>query len=564
MKKLLFLLSGLAVAATASAGVYGSLEKKIANYQDNQSKVVYATRANGLVPASIPAKSYGWGKMSSRVLKTANALTWDFEDAAQFDEFMVVDNDGDGYNWEYHTNAGLSEGLMNAHSGDGIVMSASYDNDTGTELSPDNWLVSPEVTLGGVLSFWAVGQDANYCDEKFAVYVCVGTPTDVDDFVMVTSDYTATDAYVLYEVDLSAYQGQVGHFAIVHHNVYDQFVLNVDDITLDAGAVILPYPVVPENLTVTPAATTADVAWDNDPGAENWNLRYRPFTSGAESGFSITLPYPGYETEIADVSILDADGDGNVWGLAYSDNTQTDLCFYSDSWSSATYEALTPDNWLIMPLLELDGVIEFSMWHRSTYSEKMEVMIGPEDAVADSTVYTDRFTTIASFTTEDNSPVDYSIDISSYAGQMGYVVFRHYGTTDQWRLYLDNIFIGKHGPEPAPWVYVNELTEPNYTITGLTPETEYEVQVMGYNASHESDWCDIVNFTTLADAPSFLRGDVDNNGEVKIADVTALINYLLSGDASAINLLAADCDENGEVKIADVTTLINYLLSGSW
>ena len=74
-----------------------------------------------------------------------------------------------------------------------------------------------------------------------------------------------------------------------------------------------------------------------------------------------------------------------------------------------------------------------------------------------------------------------------------------------------------------------------------------------------------VTFTaTLVVDPAFLRGDVDNNGEVKIADVTALINYLLSGDAEGVNLQAADCDENGEVKIADVTTLINYLLSGTW
>ena len=62
----------------------------------------------------------------------------------------------------------------------------------------------------------------------------------------------------------------------------------------------------------------------------------------------------------------------------------------------------------------------------------------------------------------------------------------------------------------------------------------------------------------------FLRGDVDNSGDVKIADVTALINYLLGGDASQINILGADCDQNGEVKIADVTALINYLLSGVW
>ena len=62
----------------------------------------------------------------------------------------------------------------------------------------------------------------------------------------------------------------------------------------------------------------------------------------------------------------------------------------------------------------------------------------------------------------------------------------------------------------------------------------------------------------------FMRGDVDNNGEVKIGDVTALINYLLSGDGSAINLQAADCDQNGEIKIGDVTALINYLLSDQW
>ncbi len=64
--------------------------------------------------------------------------------------------------------------------------------------------------------------------------------------------------------------------------------------------------------------------------------------------------------------------------------------------------------------------------------------------------------------------------------------------------------------------------------------------------------------------PSYIRGDVDDNGEVKIGDVTALISYLLSGDATGINLQAADCDENGEIKIGDVTTLISYLLSGAW
>ena len=61
-----------------------------------------------------------------------------------------------------------------------------------------------------------------------------------------------------------------------------------------------------------------------------------------------------------------------------------------------------------------------------------------------------------------------------------------------------------------------------------------------------------------------LLGDANNDGTVNINDVTALINYLLSGDASAINLQAADCDQNGEIKISDVTVLINYLITNHW
>ena len=64
--------------------------------------------------------------------------------------------------------------------------------------------------------------------------------------------------------------------------------------------------------------------------------------------------------------------------------------------------------------------------------------------------------------------------------------------------------------------------------------------------------------------PDYVLGDVDNDDFVKISDVTALINYLLSGNADGIDLRAADCDTDGFIKINDVTTLINFLLSGSW
>ena len=60
------------------------------------------------------------------------------------------------------------------------------------------------------------------------------------------------------------------------------------------------------------------------------------------------------------------------------------------------------------------------------------------------------------------------------------------------------------------------------------------------------------------------RGDVNGDGSVSIADVTALIDYLLSGNASGVNLTAADCNQDNGVSIADVTALIDYLLRGGW
>jgi len=66
------------------------------------------------------------------------------------------------------------------------------------------------------------------------------------------------------------------------------------------------------------------------------------------------------------------------------------------------------------------------------------------------------------------------------------------------------------------------------------------------------------------DEPEFLRGDVDNDGNVGIADATALIDYILSNNPEGVNLRAADCDQDGNVGIADATALIDYILNGTW
>ncbi len=59
-----------------------------------------------------------------------------------------------------------------------------------------------------------------------------------------------------------------------------------------------------------------------------------------------------------------------------------------------------------------------------------------------------------------------------------------------------------------------------------------------------------------------LRGDVNGDGKVNIEDVTALIDYLLSGATlNGFNDINADADADNIVNIADVTRIINILLA---
>jgi surface protein len=68
----------------------------------------------------------------------------------------------------------------------------------------------------------------------------------------------------------------------------------------------------------------------------------------------------------------------------------------------------------------------------------------------------------------------------------------------------------------------------------------------------------------FTDKNASLRGDVNGDGSVNIADVTDLIDYLLTSDASGISLSGADTNQDGVININDVAALIDNLLTGAW
>lgn len=94
-----------------------------------------------------------------------------------------------------------------------------------------------------------------------------------------------------------------------------------------------------------------------------------------------------------------------------------------------------------------------------------------------------------------------------------------------------------------------------------------------YGLNHDSGWTFSSNRLFFIDGNGFdvpsgiLRGDVNNDGLVRVNDVSALINHLLSGggdDADDVNNDNSDTNLDNKVSITDVAWLIDYLLTGAW
>ena len=255
MKKFLVLLIAAAVAVGASAGVKLTNNTK-ANVKDlkamNRQSMMFKKGDAKVMPSMQLNAFESFITKSNHALKDGDTYFWDFEDEAQVNDWVVLDEDGDGFNWELITGEGLT-----THSGAYVMSSASYDNPTYTALTPDNWLVSPWVPLHGSFAFYACGQDPSYAAEVFGVYIYTSANSE---WVQLGEDITATGVMKAYEFDLSEYEGLEGSLAIVHHNVTDMFRLNVDDITIgDFEAE--PEPEMPTVITEIPENCEVNTYW---------------------------------------------------------------------------------------------------------------------------------------------------------------------------------------------------------------------------------------------------------------------------------------------------------------
>ena len=314
---------------------------------------------------------------------------------------------------------------------------------------------------------------------------CITNPTPGDRMWIASSNGSIGGRYD----DFEFVSGAAYEFVVSLGGQNDQVDLVIDDPTA---------PTIPTDLTATPAATSAEIAWVPGENNATWNLRWRPWVDPALMNKLWDFPLDGYEAQLDEGwMVYDADGDGNGWGLAYSSDAQDDVCFYSSSYISGV-GAVTPDNWLFTPAVGLGGTLKFDAWQQSSsYPDKIMVYVcdNPDWESVDEFVPVSEFIQPAGTTA-----TSYEIDLSEYEG-MGVIAFRHYDCNDQWSIYIDNIAVEIPGAvEPAEWTLCENVENP-YTIEGLMPETVYETQVMGIGADgRTTDWTESVLFTTEAGA----------------------------------------------------------------
>ena len=106
-----------------------------------------------------------------------------------------------------------------------------------------------------------------------------------------------------------------------------------------------------------------------------------------------------------------------------------------------------------------------------------------------------------------------------------------------------------------PGVAIPRLVNGTIMVVGVAEGTAI-ITVNAADGWDNPDSCEVTVYTE--------PGDVNSDGYVNISDVTSLIDYLLSGNPSGVNLTGADCNNDNNINISDVTTLIDYLLSGEW
>lgn len=178
---------------------------------------------------------------------TTDILFEDFEDVTGW---SVLDADNDGFTWGIY-NASSELGINSAnHDYEGAIAAAfSFDafSEAGTALTPDDYLISPAITIPTTASTvdfsYIVGSydNDNFYAEHYSIYFTTDISTTAAiqaGTVLENNREIPANGTELRTHSVSNLAGQTGYFIIRHHNVSDEFLLGFDTLTITSSSTI--------------------------------------------------------------------------------------------------------------------------------------------------------------------------------------------------------------------------------------------------------------------------------------------------------------------------------------
>ncbi len=438
-----------------------------------------------------------------------------------------------------------------------MVVSGSFCGNSDDEtyghhaLTPNNYLVSPQVTLGGAISFWAKGMDPSACAEQFGVFYSTNynasRPRSAT-WTQVGSTKTATSEWTQYVFDLGSLSG-TGYVAIRHYNCEDQDMLCVDDIVLTAPGgdwttVTIPsvtsynltelnsttnyqvevqvgnggnrrwigtsfsttnYNPVPSEVSANPvAAQTATINWWGI--GESYLVEYRKdakdgpqyFFDDFEDGLGKWTIRRGTGAQVPD-------GMSEVWEIE-NPNESSDLKFTSHSGDNAAVSfswrgtPYTANNWLISPAVIIGKKVKFWVRTNPGYPDKYEVLLSTSGNTIND------FSGTNSYTLRAMAPANridgwerISLTVpDNFVDRSGYIAI-HHQDDDANYLFIDDFGIFEDDvPGSDEW---QSVTTGNLSVglTGLIPNTQYEYRITSNKSGVDpaTATTQIFTFTTL-------------------------------------------------------------------
>ena len=325
------------------------------------------------------------------------------------------------------------------------MSSASYDNPSFSALSPDNWAVTPAIQLSAVsnyLSFWVGAQDPSYPEEYYAVYITTDEQPspDADGYTLLMGEILGTttpfethdnsNRYAYrYVVKIPAeFDGETVHLAFRHYNCTDMYRINLDDVYVTETR-----PVVGDQGSTPPSDPDPDPTiiystnFDADDQLDGWW---------------------GY----------DYDEDGYSWEVDSYNGYDESICVRSNSYIAG--EALSPDNWLGSPEIELGSEsYQLRFWAASYLTTWLDhygvYIVDVSDGTDLETLITGLLSTDPLFA-EDADGEWHQVVIpipDEFKGKTILLLFRHYNCSDEYALLIDNVEVvvdTGSSPSPAP------------------------------------------------------------------------------------------------------------------